>query len=395
MTIRLLNQCMQVVLVGAAILLSPRPAFAQDGLPRLRLVEDLRLDADVEDFSLVGRVIVGRNGVVAVPLPQDMEIRLYDHEGRRIAAIGRSGSGPGEFRHLGAMTWIGDTLVVDDQRQSRVTYVTRDGTLVGTRRLPSPLARTRFGRAAQDSAFRFFVVHAASPGGTVLGVAALTVGVGPAQAAPFPRVLLSLSPDGSARVLADPPQYTDERWSITIGGLSNPIPFAFQPQIVFSSGGRRFGFLTADQSRREGTYSIAVFGTDGDTLFSRRYPFRGEPIPSSAIDSAIAAMAPRPEQRESSSDPTRFQVAARERIPAVHAPVERMVLALDSTTWLALRPTMGRAEAIVLDARGTPVASVELPPRSRIQQVTESHLWVTETDTFDLASVVRYRIIRP
>jgi hypothetical protein len=184
---------------------------------------------------------------------------------------------------------------------------------------------------------------------------------------------------------------------ITIGGLSKYLPFALQPQIVFSADGSRFAFLTADLSRREGTYAVAVLEANGDTVFAREYPFQGVSIPSSAIDSAIAAMAPRPGQpREEGAAPlSRFQDAARQRIPAVYAPVERIVLGLDHTVWLTLRATPEGREAVVLDARGTPMATVPLPARSVVQGATSSHLWVTETDADDLASIVRYRIARP
>jgi hypothetical protein len=35
-----------------------------------------------------------------------------------------------------------------------------------------------------------------------------------------------------------------------------------------------------------------------------------------------------------------------------------------------------------------------LPPRSRVQNATSTNVWMTETDEFDLVSVVRYRIER-
>lgn len=84
-------------MVAMLIAMLPSPVAAQDNLPRLRLVEDLRLDADAEDFSLLSRVLVDSNAGIAMPLPQDMETRIYDATGRRLAAVGVRGGGPGEL----------------------------------------------------------------------------------------------------------------------------------------------------------------------------------------------------------------------------------------------------------------------------------------------------------
>src|SRR5690606_8416264 len=80
--------------------------------PQVTLREDLRLDANAEDFSAVTRVSIGPRGQIAIPLYRDLHVRLYDADGRRIATVGRRGSGPGEFGSLTALGWIRDTLWV-------------------------------------------------------------------------------------------------------------------------------------------------------------------------------------------------------------------------------------------------------------------------------------------
>jgi hypothetical protein len=372
---------------------APDTARPDDAPARPRLVEDLRLDANAEDFSLVGRVAVGADGRMAIALPQDMEVRLYDPAGNRIASVGRRGGGPGEFKHLGAMTWIGDTLMVDDQRQRRVTYIDAAGAVLRTVPLPGPMAPTALSATSADTTFRFFIAHSGSTTGDILGMAHVSVGP-PSSTGSSPWRVLSLAPDGSARIIAQPPQYEDERWTVTIAGLSNYIPFALRPQIVFAVDGSRIAFLTADQSTAVATYSLTVLNADGEPLFARDYSLPGEAIPPAAVDSAIAAMAPPGQPREEGSDPSRFQALARERMPAVYAPVERVMLAVDGTTWLTMRATAAGTEALILDAHGTLVSTVPLPPRSRVQNATSTNVWMTETDEFDLVSVVRYRIER-
>ena len=63
---------------------------------------------------------------------------------------------------------------------------------------------------------------------------------------------------------------------------------------------------------------------------------------------------------------------------------------------MELRRTDRGTPVHVLSATGDPVGSLLLPPRTRIRQASMggTHLWVTEYDPLDLASVVRYRVIR-
>lgn len=351
---------------------------------RWALVQDLRLDADAENFSLVGPVRVGSHGRIAVGLPQDSEVRLYDAEGRLVSAIGRRGEGPGEFRHMGSLTWLEDTLVVDDPVLRRHTFVDLDGRLLRTRTFPAPFtqasATSSDGREAIT--FRFFLSISAAPGDEALGIASPVVPPRGPDRVPAPRMLISLGAAVQARLLAIPPDGYDDRRMITLAGRSNPVPFAFQPQIVVSSNGQRVLFASADQSQREGTFQLTVLELDGDTIFHRSYPFAGEPITPTEVDSAVAAM----------TSVDRFREVARQRIPAVHAPIESVVLALDGTVWVTLRGTATGREVLVLDAEGEPVALVPLPARTRVQEASRTHVYVTETDSLGLISVARYRI---
>ncbi len=89
----------------------------------------------------------------------------------------------------------------------------------------------------------------------------------------------------------------------------------------------------------------------------------------------------------------RARALARERAPAVYPPTD-VTLGLDGTVWVELRPTdRGTPEHVVSEA-GDAIGSLLLPVRSKIRQASMTHLWATETDMFDLASVVRYRVVR-
>lgn len=371
-------------LIGSATLCLACTGTADDpprsGDAEWELVEDLRLDANAEDFSVILGLYVGPRGEIVVPQQQDYQVRIYDSTGTQMAAFGRRGSGPGEFQHVGPGFWAADTLVVLDLELARTTHLLLDGTLGRTEanRFWSP----NFGAGRPDSMFYFFVPEAVDDEGAVLGPAYLLVRES------GEHVVLRVTRDGMPRVVASPPQYEDERWSVTISGLTNLVPFAFQPRTGIAPDGSRFLFMTADQSTLDPTYDLTMLRPSGDTVFARSYAYGGEPIPDSAMDRGIAEMVPESELAR------RFRAQGRARAPAVYAPTD-VTLGLDGTVWVELRPTDRGTPVVVIGEAGDLIGSLLLPIRSKIRQASMTHVWVTERDLFDLASVVRYRVVRP
>jgi hypothetical protein len=357
------------------------------------LVEDLRLDADAENFSSVSRVLVGSRGEIVVPLWQDAQIRMYDSTGKRIAAVGRRGPGPGEFESIGPMGWSADTLWVSEIQRRRFTYIAPDGTILRHGTLPGPLAMvTPFTPAA---GLGMLWIEAIYPDGSMLGNgSSMRVNAKGRRevGAPF---FLGISRTGEWRPLLTLPPGEDERWHMVAGGLGRAVPFAAAPVVVIASDGRRIAFLTTEiTSDAGGTYTLSVFRDTGDTMFVRSYPFVGTRIPQAAKDSAVAAEAPRPgEVTEGPGNLTaQFQRLARERMPPVYAPVRSLVFGLDETIWITLRDSGDVRRTLVLDGRGDQVGTVTTSTRTTIRQASTSHVWATEVDDDGLASVVRYRV---
>jgi hypothetical protein len=93
---------------------SPEPVLrigVSDGAPSYQFYR-VRFAARLQDGRMV--VVDGSS----------CEIRWYDASGRHRASVGRRGEGPGEFRDIrsGVLT-AGDTLVVHDVRNQRVTWL--------------------------------------------------------------------------------------------------------------------------------------------------------------------------------------------------------------------------------------------------------------------------------
>ncbi|MDE2796936.1 MAG: hypothetical protein OXL34_19130 [Gemmatimonadota bacterium] len=354
----------------------------QSGVGEWELVEDLRLDANVEDFSVVGWVFVGPEGHIVAPEPQDSRVRIYDSTGTLVTMVGRSGEGPGEFQHVSSVFWAADTMVVWDAQLNRGTYLLTDGTLVRTE------AGRFFGRESRasgaDSTFIRFIPIAVDAEGATLGEAYLLVSTGD-RSEVGGAVFVRVSRDGEPSVVATLPNLNDDL--VVVSGLGNPVPFAFGVRVGIAADGSRFLFMTADQSTLEPTYNLTLVRPADDTVFSRSYAYPGEPIPDSAMERGLADMVPENELAR------RFRALARERAPVVYPPTD-VTLGLDGTIWVELRRTEGGTPVRVLSESGDPIGSLLLPARSRIQQASMTHVWVTEYDPLDLASVVRYRVIR-
>ncbi len=80
------------------------------------------------------------SGVIGLSSDDDPRITILDSLGRRVAALGRSGEGPGEFRDIPKLFTLGDTLVAIPGRQ-RTTTISRWNTdleLISEQPITSP-----------------------------------------------------------------------------------------------------------------------------------------------------------------------------------------------------------------------------------------------------------------
>ncbi|NUQ12819.1 MAG: hypothetical protein HUU26_10925 [Gemmatimonadaceae bacterium] len=380
---------MRLTRTGLAMLLPLLPLGAQPTAPRLTLAEELRLDAGTEDFPTVTRVLVGPRGQIVVPINADMQLRVYDASGKKLGVVGRRGSGPGEFQLFGPIGWASDTMWVSDVQQQRTTFVGPDLKVLRTVLWPS--SPGAIGGAGE----RLYIAqpYAFLSDGSVLADGNLAVETERGRQLSG-TVRVRLTPGGPAQVVRRYPRTDDSPFMMNVAGFGRWVPFTL-PLVVTARDDGRFAELSAPPlTRPEGTFDVAVFRASGDTLFARSYPFRGAPIPQAAKDSALASFVPSGGRvLEGPADlPQRFQAIARERMPAWYTPAEAVLLGLDLTTWVGMRPMAEGRSYLVLDRRGEPVGSLVVPRTTRVRQASATHVWVTETDADGLSSVVRYRI---
>ena len=401
--------------------------LAGQTVPKKQLVEEVRLDANTEDFPDVGSVLVNARGEMAVLVYKDQQLRFYDATGKKLGTFGRVGSGPGEFRRANTAGWVGDTLWLYDVDLRRVTYISPARQLLRSEVLNQSLNSmggyapgttpppTRPAPPA-DGAIMLFSVRAVR-GDKYIGTAAISKGKLPdgrqdskSVIAAVPRMTAvapdaaNLTPAGDTvasktyEVLADWQLGNSMSWSRPDGkaSASAVVPFTFSPWTQFSPDGARIAYLTVEPTDVGGTYTLKVTTTAGAPLLTRAYPFKGLPIPRSVVDSVLEHFGEQPNGRPIFQPEAMalFKDQLPKRMPKFYSPVSRVHLGAGNATWIQMRRPDPKAPAtlVLIDDRGNQVASVELPPRHNVLAISRDQLWAQVLDDDDLPSVVRYRI---
>lgn len=122
------------------------------------------------EFIDLRGVLIAQDGSIAVADAGVPSVFVFTVTGELIAAIGRAGSGPGEFREPILVAFWGDSLAVFDPPQRRLSYFRTDGSLIRQRPVAVP-GTMSFSIAGirKDGALIFKgTVLEAPPGGSAL-----------------------------------------------------------------------------------------------------------------------------------------------------------------------------------------------------------------------------------
>jgi hypothetical protein len=165
-------------------------------------------------------------------------------------------------------------------------------------------------------------------------------------------------------------------------GLIGQQPFADTPTILPDPRGRGFAIVRREVTGSGPTLSVATYGAAAETLFARMLQPRREPLTDPVFDSVANEILQRAPRR----DPSAF--FRPDFVPASG----NAIFAADGALWVQL----GRRESpewAVLEPNGECRARVTLKFAGRLEAVDGWRIWVVETDSLDVPSVVRYRVV--
>lgn len=360
------------------------PIAAQSAIPTLSVTRNLLIAPEAGDFSFIGSMLVVQGGVIVVTQPQDNGIRFYSQSGELLGKFGRAGSGPGEFRYVGYLGRIGDTIWVPDVSLRRASLVSMERKFLGTRPLPTSVV-FRSPEAGQVTFFDPYPFAAYTDGSLLFRGTSGRASAGlwpppPRVASEYP--FLRVGPDGTVRQIV--------AWlptSQTCDGQRVSIPFCQEPIDAVSADGRRIVFGAS----QPGVASVArlrltALGESGDTVFSRSVEAPLSRIPGRVIDStrsAKASRAPNPQARDE---------ILRMRMPTHYPAFERLVAGQDGTVWVELRSEGDDREWLLLASNGNTLGRVRLPRSVKIMAASRNQIWGVIENVDGELGIVRYAV---
>jgi hypothetical protein len=369
----------------ASVLGAESSAGAQEAAPLAwRLQPRVKIGA-VDGRNALGSVqsvSVGRDGFIYVADGMERGVRVYTVAGQLLRIIGRQGSGPGEFQAVGRLSWIGDTLVVEDPKIQRYSLFDRAGRFVDVFR-PAAGMFLNIGVFADRSILARPRVDSYKHEG--------------APPMPLLRVVGSNRTDTVARITAHGSgTCAGDRIRVCLG---TPIGTADIP----AADPRGMFFTVVSGRRADGpdrrAFSVTRLSPRGDTLMKTSIRYVPEAVPRSYEDSlsahwiAVFTNPPGGRPRMTRQEAT-VVVRSGLQVPRYYPPVYAVTIAENGDTWLETRTSRGALTWLVLDRSGRQKAPVTGAPAGyTLHYVTGDTAWGVITDELDVPYVLGLTIV--
>lgn len=375
-----------LVLAGMVVGCGPDDKVA-DGLPELAVTRSTTFGDEAGDGALssVWGVAVSEDGHVFLSEPQFARVVEFNPDGTFSRVVGGRGSGPGEFRTPGALSWREDSLAVTDFQRgihlfspdgefaNLISFHINDGSSFGVRPI-FPLADglvAAFGPAGNSEITDGTVTHETwlktSRDGAIIDTLAL------------------ISVEGRLFSV----RYQE-------GGWSAAHPFSWAPLLTAPPTGT--SLVVVDRpfhtDGEVATYQVLRVGLDGDTLNATTPAYDPIPVLDSQIDSIALAMAQGRAERLNATVPALAAAIADQIVwPDYQPPVTAVLCGSDGSVWLR-REVVGASSARweILAEDLSPVGWVNLPLGLEVKVVARDFVYGVELDALDVPSVVRFGV---
>ncbi|HWA15948.1 MAG TPA: 6-bladed beta-propeller, partial [Gemmatimonadales bacterium] len=373
-------------LLAAGLLLLPPQPQSTEPVNRAGLVPD-------PSFELADSVRAILSGVVRLVVAPDSSLYLLDwripavlhldHSGAFRQAIGRQGSGPGEFAQVYSIGLHGDSLWAGDAAQVRMTLFDRKGPGVHT---------VPFGRSAPRQAAAGAYSVRGLPFGIFPDGSLLLEESTPDPERPTHGLLLRA--DRTMRVLDTIATLPGERQAMSFrlvdGAVLIPEPFSDSPLYGVSADGSLLVLVNRRAATSTSDAELTVMGLRNGTtrVFTRTIGYTPRRLGSRQIDSAAAMFA-----GDASGGVPADTIRRRMFKPAYLPPVTEVRVGRDGTVWLKVQFGDGPADAdeyMQLSPRGLPQRRVVTPRGFRLLEADRRSVWGTVTDSLDVPEVRRY-----
>jgi hypothetical protein len=137
------------IALGSLLILAPVSTVAQPAMTRpiemtaqridLNEAPAIRFEPDAIDLHRVSAIVPRADGSVIVANDGSLQLLLFDRTGTFVRTVGGKGAGPGEYVELWSVDRLpGDSIVVLDRYQRRVTILAPDGTYVRSFNIAPP-----------------------------------------------------------------------------------------------------------------------------------------------------------------------------------------------------------------------------------------------------------------
>jgi hypothetical protein len=357
------------------------------------------VDDAEQALTRVLHVLFGPDGEIVIPQPEDHTVRVFDSTGRPLTDVGRRGQGPGEFGSVSTAGFTGDTLWVGDDGLGRLTFFDLDGRLLRT--MPWTPAQQRFDGGLYRIGVPSVLLHDGTGIIEVGMLMRMTRGAGPTALPPPLPYVRTDSATSTVDSLALRDMGQRERTLVTAGGREISLFWSVDDSPAYAIAADGGGIVIVDRFRapdaNASEFTVRRIDAEGDTVFSRDYPYRPIPTSEAVTDRVVAELAERLDRGEGvlTADRVERELRAAGLIPATLEPVSEVATGTDATIWLKLASASEEvATWLVLDRSGEPVGRVELPAGQSVLAVEEGRIAVLELDELDVPYVVVYRLVR-